>query len=729
MPPPMRPDRPQALRRPVALLLLGALLAVYSVLAVRQMAIVGLTVDEPTYFNTGRIILASGWEHPITRLHGPLPYYANQLFAGDFPAGGFERAEDPARLVLRGRLGTLPFGWLAVIVVYLWSARVFGRGGGLVSAALFALNPLMIGYQGLLATDMVHSGAVILCLWLAWRAVLAPGAGRALAAGAGLGVAFATKYLALLVGPVVVVLVAARAFVVARGEPAPGPRTGAALARAAGHGLLVTAAALVVLHASYGFRVGPASLDPGDYRSELVARLVGTPVVGPALALFPAPYLAGVDFQMEVGEGAHYTPYLNGRFAPRHATYYLWAFLLKTPELVLALTAWLLVQRLPRWLAGRGSLEERALAWTLLPPMAIALVYLSFLTGLQIGIRYVLPLYPMLFVLLGAVATAAWPRRLGARGRAAAALVLVLFHGVELARSWPNLLGYLNTLAGGQGRAYLHFNDSNADWGQLATAGLRELERTEELPFEVLSPFAGPRFGRVAIELRHLVQPDPEDLSRLRHWLLVLEPARYVGAAWWLFEATPEAFEQAVERAGDERARADLVVAHAGAGDLEAARRHLALLPPERAAPLAELLRLAETAAGDGAGREELLDAVAAWEAVGRFDRAEHLLRGRPELQGLPNHAHLLARALTKQGRLAEAIEVLEGQADLTAAGAPGLLLLTELYVRTNRHRDAVLVLERAAARAGGLPEPVERRLADLRVEAEQRERYYEALR
>ncbi len=716
-------------RRSAAAVLL-ALLALYSVLTVRQMATVGLTVDEPTYFNSGRIILNTGWEHPITHLHGPIPYYFNQLLVGTFPAGGFERAADPAGLVFRGRLGMLGFGWLAGLVVYLWSARVFGRAGGLLSAALFALNPLMIAYGGLLATDMAHTAAVLLCLYLTWRAVVQPGWARALVAGAGLGLAFATKYLALLVGPLVVPLIALAAF---RERTRPGGvaagRKPAEALRALGLAAAVTAAALVTLHACYGFRAGFATLDPGAYRSALIAELVQLPGAGRLLASFPAPYLLGVDYQMSVGEGEHYMPYLNGRFAPRHFGYYLWSFLLKTPEWVIALVLWLCLFRLPRWLAGRGTQAERTTAWVLFPPMAVVACYLSFLTGLQIGIRYVLPLYPMLFVLLGAVATTAWMRRLGPRGWALCGAALLGLQGLELARSWPNLLGYFNAAAGGQARAYLHFNDSNSDWGQLVVPGLRELEETEREHFAVLTVFDGPRFGRLAIKLRDLVTPDPEDPGRLRHWLLAFEPVRHVGAAWWVFEVTPEAFEAAVARSGDERLRADLCVAYVGAGRVADARPHLERLPAQRAGPLAELARLAEAAEDAAAPVPLLLEALAAWEAVGRFDRVEALLCDprHAALEQHPAYAHLLGRALAKQGRIGEAIAVLEAGEDLARSG--GAVLLAELYVESMRHRDALALLARTAEGEGPLADHARQRLSTLRVETENRERYFEALR
>jgi hypothetical protein len=663
------------------------LLGIFSTLAVREMAVVGPTADEPAYFNGGRLIVTGGWEHPVTRLHGPIPYLANQLLVRDFPSGGFWEAENPAALLFRGRLALLPFGWLAATVVLLWSRRVFGNLGGLLSVALFTLNPLMIGYGALLAVDMVHSSVVLLCLYLLWRFLQHPSPARCAIVGVGLGAAFATKYLALLNGPLVVVIAALRVYHLRREKRSAG------ILAAAGTAVTISVIALLCLHAAYGFQVGLALQDASVYQSELIAKLIDLPVVGSFLGCFPEPYLAGVDYQMWMGEADHYRTYLNGRFAPSFASYYLWIFLLKTPEWVIAISLWLVAWRLPRVLFGAGSFGERSTVWVLLPPMFVAVCYLSLFTGLQIGVRYVLPLYPMLFILLGSVARITWLRAMPGRGLLVLGLALGLLQAADLQRNWSDLISYFNTSAGGQRQAHRHFQDSNSDWGQLLHRGLEILEESETEPFTVLSAFDGPRFGRVAIKLRDYVQPDPADETRSRHWLDPFEPVRHVGASWRLFDVTPEAFEQSAERSGDERIRADLVVALLGAGQRAEAREHLDQMSPERAETLLDLAELLGESERLDVERSVLLDLNRRWDDLGRFDLIEAQARGPHEarLREHPSYSQVLARALMKQMRLEEAIAVLEepGSSNRAAGG----WLLAGLYEKMWRHEDAIRVL------------------------------------
>ena len=43
-----------------------------------------------------RVIPVDGWKHEFTQLQGPIPFYFNQLWVRDFPAGGFQNAADPS---------------------------------------------------------------------------------------------------------------------------------------------------------------------------------------------------------------------------------------------------------------------------------------------------------------------------------------------------------------------------------------------------------------------------------------------------------------------------------------------------------------------------------------------------------------------------------------------------------------------------------------------------------
>jgi hypothetical protein len=85
----------------------------------------------------------------------------------------------------------------------------------------------------------------------------------------------------------------------------------------------------------------------------------------------------------------------------------------------------------------------------------------SMASGLNIGLRHLLPIYPFLFLLVG-VALTAWTGKFGR-------ILLLLIPAALMAESlamYPHYLAFFNTVAGGPGAGPRYAVDSNIDWGQ-----------------------------------------------------------------------------------------------------------------------------------------------------------------------------------------------------------------------------------------------------------------------
>src|SRR5262249_10219100 len=91
--------------------------------------------------------------------------------------------------------------------------------------------------------------------------------------------------------------------------------------------------------------------------------------------------------------------------------------------------------------------------------------YLSaaMLSGMNFGIRHLLPFYPFLIVL---VAAATWNLAVRHRSLAAVLLLLLLGHAASSLRAYPNYIPYANEFWGGPASAHNIMSDSNVDWGQ-----------------------------------------------------------------------------------------------------------------------------------------------------------------------------------------------------------------------------------------------------------------------
>lgn len=369
-------------------------------------------------------------------------------------------------LFVAGRAVVIALGAALGLLLWQCARRLYGPGGGLATLVLFALSPDFLAHAGLVTTDL---GAALF-MFAAVQAFLflldRPGAARGALAGLALGLALLAKFTAVLLLP----LLLAGLLAPSLRPPAPPGRQGAAPAwrgMAAGGAALLGTAWLVLL-AGYGF--------PASFTALHAYRLSSGPLRAlqealPGLVLpLPPQFLAGFDAQL--ADTAHYgfPNYLAGSWYEGGRWYYFpVAFLVKTPLPMLAAVAAgiALWRRGERGGAGAGFTPHEV---AMLAAAAWIAVGIAFRNSIQIGVRYLLPAYPFLYVLAGRLGSGPMLRR-GGRRYAAALLVAGLALLAGNARVFPHYLSYFNLLAGGAGRGHRVLLDSNVDWGQ----DLREL--------------------------------------------------------------------------------------------------------------------------------------------------------------------------------------------------------------------------------------------------------------
>ena len=459
-----------------------------------------VTVDEFAHVPAGIAYLAHGAFHvyatspPLARMVLALPALARSPVVPTIPladgslsphwvyAHQFQEAngERVVSLVAAARGAAAILGALLALVVFYWSKRLWGTAGGLASLALVAFEPNLIAHAGLATTDVAFCAAAIAALAACERSLRSPGWMGVAVAGLALGAAQLTKFTALLLYPAVLVA----AVLLAR-PLAP------ALARLAG----MFALSLLVLNAGYLFRGTGAAATEYEFRSALCAPLGALPLRLP----LPEDYVRGFDEQARDAE-AFYPAYLNGTVHPRGAPwYYDWAALaLKTPlaELALMISAVLLLPRL----RAAARPPDAALALTLCAAAAALLMLFASRTRLDVGVRYVLLVYPLAAVAVGGLA-AVLPRVL------AAGLILV---AVESSAALGSELPFFNVLAGGPAGGHRYLADSNLDWGQDLPA-LRKLMDARGLQRIHLAYFGriDPRFYGVDFDLVPPGAPPP----------------------------------------------------------------------------------------------------------------------------------------------------------------------------------------------------------------------------
>jgi hypothetical protein len=359
------------------------------------------------------------------------------------------------QILFLARVPTMLLALLMAAFVYRWARELFGTWSGLLALALCALDPNIIAHGRLATTDLGSTALLFIATYWAWRLLRSPSWRNLLACGAFFGLAQATKFSALLFGPILGLLFLSRVlvplpFTLRRrppGDVGRGQSWWQRLWWVSVAGVLVLVVAYLALWAAYGFQVGP------------ISGLTSFPVLAPA----HFEQFLDVSGRLAGEEGRQAQAFLMGQlYVGGRWDYFPIAFLLKTPIPTLALLAAALLLRFDRLLGLMG--------WALwLPPLIYFAASLT--SELNLGYRYILPVLPFVFVLAGRMGGWLADRLARLKGLRRAPLGALgcaligwsLWSGLSI---YPHYLAFFNEWAGGPDNGWRYLVDSNIDWGQ-----------------------------------------------------------------------------------------------------------------------------------------------------------------------------------------------------------------------------------------------------------------------
>ena len=559
------------------------------------------TVDEPTHVVCGFEWLTTD-EYALDPEHPPL---ARIGFALGAKLENAQWREDLSRVprgtellyrndryrhnLFLARLGNLPFFLLGLFAVFAWTRRLFDANAALLAAAFYSALPPVLAHAGLATTDMAAAATVVAALWAfdawltdrSWK--------RAAVLGVAIGIGLLSKFSFVIYFPAgaVVLLIARRVRMAWRQVP------------------LVAAIAFLLVWAGYKFSTGtlnetrlkvlpPESLGyqaarfasfegyewirpdlvvkywnfanaaakqgvhgvdivdwakAAGYPSPAAGRAGNTlagapPVPKPSLAdrvkepfralwqrvamrfPMPAPYFfVGAEYVAQHSEAGH-PAFLLGQWHDQGWWYYFPVLLFfKTPLAFLLLAV-----------AGIVLRRRRAIAYV---PLVMLLPALT--SKINIGVRHVLPLYPVLAIVAAYAAVVLWKKS------RPATVVLLGWFFVAGALAHPDYLPYFNELARHPEQIAV---DSNLDWGQ-DLLRLEQVVREERIDHLYLTYFGSADVTRhaipaetlptdrrvrgwVAISEMRLKFDGPENRGQY-HWLEEHEPVRRVGKSIRLY--------------------------------------------------------------------------------------------------------------------------------------------------------------------------------------------------
>lgn len=356
-----------------------------------------------------------------------------------------------------GRLALIPMSLIGLSVVFHWGKELFGTYGGILSGCLWCFSPSMIAHGSLLTPDMTASVFGVLFWYMLWRSLrqgLSPR--RALLLSIVLGLLVLSKFSWLIVFPLLVTAVVGYHVLADRIE-----FISLKLA-------LMFILPLVMLNAFYGFDGSLNCLANYPFESNFFNWLKGLQPFNRVPLLLPYDVVRGLDLQkldFEIGMPS----YFCGNWRDHGwIQYYSVAILLKTPILTLfciCLSIFSCVRKTKIHLFQISKSEIVTLLCLVLPAAAFP-GFVSLQTGFNHHHRYVLPVYPFMFVLGGGAVQICQRFQKTAVASQQLVLCMALALSLTLASIYPHCLSYFNYLAGGTKHGHWYLVNSNVDWGQ-----------------------------------------------------------------------------------------------------------------------------------------------------------------------------------------------------------------------------------------------------------------------
>jgi hypothetical protein len=360
-----------------------------------------------------------------------------------------------------GRIVIILFACLGGYLLYRFTTEIFGPISGLFALCLYVFNPNVIAHSRLTTIDAGATCMFFFSIYFFWKFLKRPRTDTALLAGIALGLAQLAKFTALILYPIFLFILCILLCCKPRKRPGEAEPLKRHFLAYVSLFLVAILVSLIVINAGYLFSKTLVPIEQYSFQSSLLKSLSSSLSSDLPVPL-PKDHVMGFDGQLALSEGGtrFYEGYLMGeRSTEGWWYYYLVAFLVKNPValfvvLTIAALCWCLARK------ARPDLVTTLCIWT---PVVVLFFYFSFFTNIPIGIRFLLPLLPLLFmasaILCVSKLMTRWPGRL-------LITILLAAYAVPTFFVFPNYLSYFNLAAGGPSNGHKWLIDSNLDWGQ-----------------------------------------------------------------------------------------------------------------------------------------------------------------------------------------------------------------------------------------------------------------------
>jgi len=199
-----------------AWIIAAGLLLMFAILSVSSARNESATYDETHYLGSGlHLIRTQRWDADDSLLH-PIfwtVWHDLPLLTENVPnnvineLGGTARGNmlmglhDNDSVLNHCRLMLMPFALMLGLVVYIWSTRLYGVLGGLVSLGCFCFCPNLLAHSGLMTPDITLACFAAITAWRLWELAKSRSGSNLLWTGVAMGLMLLSKFTALLFLP------------------------------------------------------------------------------------------------------------------------------------------------------------------------------------------------------------------------------------------------------------------------------------------------------------------------------------------------------------------------------------------------------------------------------------------------------------------------------------------------------------------------------------------------
>ncbi len=374
----------------------------------------------------------------------------------------FNSGNDAEKIGIYSRI---PFFMLSVILgllLFFFTEKIYGAKAAFFSLSLYSFSPTILSFNTVVFTDFLIAFFVFSTMFFLWKLLENYSKTRLAITGISFGLAMASKFTAIFLIPIMVILFAAKAL----GNK---KTLKSSFKKYTIQFLLILGIGFVVLYSAYFFSFGTishsipqryaqsiqSSVDKFD-KNSIEYKISNYMINGLKM---PMPqYIAGFAGQYEVESSKRKQGYLNGEIYYGGRWYYFpEVFLIKNPiPLLIFLAAGIYISiRMLR----KNALNE---LFILLPIIFLAAPFIA--ANFNLGLRHILPIFPFIFMLSSRVVNAKiYKEKYLFR---LAVIALLAWYIISALLAMPHYAAYFNELVGGSENGHKYLVSSNLDMGQ-----------------------------------------------------------------------------------------------------------------------------------------------------------------------------------------------------------------------------------------------------------------------